>query len=87
MGHHLDGFAQIVAATLLVNNRLVNSASGNGIVAGGPYARESLVMAQIQVGFHTVHGHIALPMLVGVQRTRVDVDIRVEFLNGDGISA
>ncbi len=43
-------------------------------------------MSQVQVSFVAVHGDIALAMLVGVQCTRVDVDVRVKFLDGDIVS-
>ena len=40
-------------------------------------------MPQVQVGFGTIIGHIAFPMLVRVEGARVNIDVRVEFLDGD----
>ena len=39
-------------------------------------------MSQVEVGLHTVHRHVALAVLVGVQRARVDVDVGIELLDG-----
>ena len=46
------------------------------------YACEPFIVAQIQIGLHTVYRHVALTVLVGVQRTGVDVDVGVELLDG-----
>ena len=87
MRHHLDGLAQIVATTLTVYHRLVDTSRGNRVMACGVNTSETLIMPQVQIGLHTVGRHIALAMLVGVQRARVDVDIGVKLLNGYFITA
>ena len=48
---------------------------------------EALVVPQVQVGLHTVGRHIAFAMLIGVQRTWVDVDVGVKLLDGYFIAA
>ena len=85
--NHLDGLSQIVSAAFLLNHRLVNLTGGNGVVHRSTDARVTLVMAQVQIGLHTVFRHIAFPVFVGVQRARIDVDVRVEFLDGNRIAA
>ena len=87
VGNHLDGLAQIVAPTFLVDDALVDASRGEVVVAGGLYARKAFVMPQVQVSFLSVVGHIAFAVLVRVQRTRVDVDIRVELLDGNVVAA
>jgi hypothetical protein len=44
-------------------------------------------MAQVEIGLKTVLGHIALPMLVWIKSSRVDVYIGVELLDGNLITA
>ena len=87
MRNHLDGFTQIVAATLFLYHRLIDLSGGNGVVHRRPYAREALIMPQIQVGFHAIIGHITLSVLIRVERTRVDIDIGIELLNGHTVAA
>ena len=82
MGDHLDGFSQIVSPAFLVYDCLVNLTRGHGVVPGGMDAGKPFVVTQIQVCLHTVVGHIALSVLVGIERARVYIDIRVEFLDG-----
>ncbi len=38
-------------------------------------------LAQVEVGLVAVDGHIAFPVLIGIECTRVDVDVGVEFLD------
>lgn len=43
-------------------------------------------MSKVQVCFSAVIGYVALAVLVGVQRSRVYVDVGIELLNGDVVS-
>ena len=81
--HHLYGLAKVVPMPLAVDYRLVYAPCSDGVVARGTYARESLVMPQVEVSLHTVDRNVALPVLVGVERARVDVDVRVKLLDGN----
>ena len=85
--HHLNGLAQIVATALLVDNRLVYAAGCQRICFGGLDSGESLVVAEVEVGFHSVNRHIAFAMLVRVECSRVDVDVRVKFLDSDVVTS
>ena len=71
---------------LTVDDRLIDATRGDTIVSRGVNARKTFVVAQVQIRLHTIDCHIALTMLVGVQRSWVDVDIRVELLDGDFIA-
>ena len=80
MWHYLDRFTQVVAATLTVDYRFINASCCYAVVSCCVYACKSLVVSQVQVGLKAVGCYVALAVLVGVQRARVDVNVRVEFL-------
>ena len=84
--NHLDGFSKIIAAPLALDDALVDASRGHTVVAGGLDAGETLIVAEIEVGFLAIGGHVALAVLVGVERARVDVDVRIEFLDGDFVA-
>ena len=79
--HHLDGLAQIVTAPFLVDDSLIDTARGNRVVTRGLYVGKPLVVAQVQGDLHAVGRHVALAVLIGVQRAGVDVDVGVELLD------
>ena len=87
MGHHLNGLAQIVTASLALNDGLVDAACGDAVVAGGADAGKPFVVPQVEVGFETVLRHVALAVFVRVQRPRIDIDVGVELLNGHLVAA
>ena len=62
---------------------LVDLSSSDRVGLCGTDAREAFVVAKVEVGLGAVHGHIALAVFVWVQRARVDIDVGVDFLNGD----
>ena len=72
---------------LAVDDGLVDAACRDAVVARGANAREPLVVAQVEVGLETVLRHVALAVLVRVQRPRVDVDVGVELLDGNLVAA
>ena len=86
MGHYLNGLAEIVALALTVNNGLIDAACGDAVVPGGFDAGEPFVMTQVKIGLHAVGRHIAFTVFIGVQCSWVDVDVRVELLDGDTIA-
>jgi hypothetical protein len=86
MGDDLDGASEIVAAALLLDHRQVDLAGGPVAVPGGHHAGEALVVAQIQIRFGPVVGHVDFAVLIRAHRPRVDVDVRVELLQGDGVA-
>ena len=86
VGDDLDGLSQIVAPAFLVNNALVDTSGGEVVVTCGLDAGKPFIVAQVQVRFLSVVRHIALSVLVGVERTGVNVDVGVELLNGDVVA-
>ena len=80
---NLDGLAQVGALALLGNDGIVYPSGGHIVGLGGMYAKEALVVAQVKVSLRAVFRNIALSVFIRVQRSRVDVYVRVEFLDGD----
>lgn len=83
MRNHLHGGTQIIAATLLADHVLVDTAGGHRVLARQARAHVALVVAQIQVGFGTVVGDVDLAMLERAHRARIHVDIRVQLHHRD----
>src|SRR5665213_1040891 len=78
---HLDGRAEIVAAALLLDHRLVDLARRHVVVTGQRLVDEALVMPEIQVGLGAILGDEDLAVLVRVHGPGVDVDVRIELLD------
>ena len=87
VGYNLHRLAQVIAAAFLVDDALVDAAGGDIVGARGADVGETFVVAQVEVGLVAVYRHIALAVLVRVEGARVDVDIGVEFLDGDTVAA
>ena len=87
MRDNLDGLSKICALALLIDYSEINLSGGNIIRLRHMDAKESLIMSQIQVCLSTIISHIALAMLVWVKCARVNVDVRVEFLDCDSESS
>jgi hypothetical protein len=85
--NHLDGRAQIVAAALLLDDRLVDLAGGDVVGLGGRHAGEALVVAQVEVGLGPVVGHEDLAVLIRAHRARIDVEIGVELTKANLVAA
>ena len=87
VGDDLHGGAQVVAAPLLGDDLAVDLAGGH--VGGGREVGvgEALVVAEIEVGLGAVVGDEDLAVLVGAHGARVDVEVRVQLLEGDGKAA
>ena len=86
MRHHLNRLSQIVTLALPFYDGLIDTPRGDGVVASSLNTGKPFVMPQIKVGFHTIYCHIAFAVFIGIQRSRVDIDVGVEFLNGDFIA-
>ena len=71
---------------LLVDHCLVDATSGERVGSCCLNTCESLVVTEVEVGLHSIYGHVAFSVLVGVERTGVDVDIGVKLLDGDVVS-
>ena len=81
MGNHLNGLSQIIAATLFVDNALIDTSGCNVVSFGSLDAQEAFIVSQVKVSFVTVYRYVAFSVFIRVQCARVDIDIRVELLN------
>ena len=80
---HLDGCAQIVAAPLLADDRLVDRTRRDVRIAAKALAEVPLVVAEIEIGLTAVIGDEHLTVLERVHRAGVDVDVGIELLGDD----
>ena len=79
----LDGAAEVVAAALLGDDRLVDPAGRHVRELGQVLVDEPLVVTEVQVRLGAVVGDEHLAVLVGAHRARIHVDIRIELQDGD----
>ena len=84
---YLHCLAKILATALLFNYLAVYATGCKGVPTCGFYIGEALIVSQVEVGLVAVDGNIALAVLLRVERTGRDIDIRVEFLNCDFVSS
>jgi len=83
MGNNLYCLAQIFAAALFLDDRVINGSCG-GIAFLGQFGRgEAFVMTQVQVCFRSIVSNEHLTMLKGIHRAGVYVNIRVHLHHGD----
>ena len=75
----LDSFAEVVAAALLGDDLLVDSAGGQVVIARQLGVGKALVMAQVEIGFRPIIGHKYFAVLEGAHGAGVDVEVRVEL--------
>ena len=79
--NHLDRRAEIFAAPLLLDHRIVDLARRDVVGALEILVDEALVVAEIEVGLRPVLRDEDLAVLVRVHRPRIDVDVRIELLD------
>ena len=81
--NHLHGAAEVIAAALLLNDRLVNLAGRPVVIPRRLGVGEAFVVAEVEVRLGAVVGDVDLAVLIRAHRARVDIDIRVELLQRD----
>ena len=84
---HLHGGAEVVAAPLALDHRVVDGARGHVGGARGVLVGEALVVAEVEVGLRPVLGDEDLAVLERAHRPRVDVDVGIELLQLDAEAA
>ena len=75
----LNSLAKIIASTLLINNSLVDFTSSNVVVAVKSNVKKALVVAEIEIDLAAVVEDKHLAVLEWRERSRVYVDVRVDF--------
>ena len=83
---HLHRLTEVVPVALLIDHALIDTSRGDVVLPRGADIEESLIVTQVQIRFVTILCHIALTMLVGVERPWVDVYIRVKLLDRNLVS-
>ena len=81
VGDDLYRFSEKFAFTFAGDDIIIYASSGDVVGLGGSDVEESFVVAEVEVRFRAVVGDEALAVFVGVERTGVDVDVRVELLD------
>src|SRR5207302_7405734 len=80
---HLHRGAEVVAATLLGDDALVDAPGGEIAVAAGRGAHETLVVPEVEIALGAVLGNEHLAVLERAHGARVDVDVRIELDHPD----
>ena len=83
MRDHLHRLPQVFTGAFLLDDTLINLPGRERVESGEFAARESLVVAQIEIGLGPVFQHVNLTVLHGAHRARIDIEIRIKFLNAD----
>src|SRR5204863_3869855 len=79
MRNHLHGAAQIIAATLLAYDALVDLPGREVVALRHPHIGEALVVAEIEIGLGAIVGHEHFAVLERRHRPGIDVDVRIEL--------
>ena len=79
----LHGMTLILTVTLLVQNGPVHLTGGDIAPVIQGLVDEALVVTEVEVGLRTIIRDKDLAVLVRTHRARIDVDIRIEFLDRD----
>ena len=87
MRNDLDRRAEIIAAALLLEDRLVDSARRRVVGLASRDAGEAFIVAEIEVGLGAVIGNEDLAVLGRRHRAGIDVQIGVEFAQPDAVAA
>ena len=82
VGNDLNSFSQIIASAFFGDDRIINFASRNIAIFGKKGVGEAFVVAQVQVRFGAVVGHINLAVLERVHGAGVHIKIRIAFDDG-----
>ena len=81
--NHLHRRAEIIAVALLVEHGGVDLARGDVRTLREIDVDEALVVPEIEIRLRPVVRNEHLTVLIGAHRAGVDVDVGIEFLNGD----
>ena len=79
---HLHGIAEVLPAAFPGDDFRIHLAGGHIRRTGQIPVQEALIVADVEVGLGSVLGHEHLAVLERIHRSRIDVEVRVEFLHG-----
>ena len=83
VGYNLHCFAKIVATALFVDYTFIYSSGRDIVCLRSAHVGEAFVMTEVEVCLSAVFRHITFTVLIRIERAGVNIDIGVEFLNGD----
>ena len=83
----LNGGAKILAATFLGDDVLINPPRSDIVRLTRRNPGEALVVAQIEIGFRAIVGHIDFAVLIGAHRSGIDVEIGIELADSHAIAS
>ena len=87
MGDYLHRLAKICAFALFGKDGVVYLAGGDVVRLRHEHTKEAFVVAKVQVGLRSILRHVAFSVFIRIQRSGVDVDVGVEFLDSHTQSA
>src|SRR3989338_2144050 len=83
MGNDLDRSSQVIAATLISNNGIVNLTGGKIIFFLDLNISKSLVVSPIKIRLGSIIGDKHFTVLKGIHCSGIHIDIRVHFQHGN----
>lgn len=87
MRDNLYGFAEIIATAFLVDYGLEYASGCHIVGAGGQDISETFVVTEVEVRFMTIDRDITFAVFVGIQGSRVDVDVGVKLLDCNTVAS
>ncbi len=83
MRNHLHRRAQVIAAPLLLNDRVVDLAGGAVVAPAHRSLHETLVMAEVEIALGAVVGYEHFAMLGRTHRAGIHIDVGIHFEQRD----
>ncbi len=83
MRHDLYRTAKIIPASFLADHAVIDLSACDIILTAQRAVRESLIMPEVQIRLRAVIGHVNFAVLKRIHSPRIDVQIRIQFLESD----
>ncbi len=80
MGDDLHRAAQVITPAFFGNDRLINFTGSHVGTFGQVDINKTFIMAQVQICFRAIIRHEHFTVLIRTHGSRIDIDIRIEFL-------
>ncbi len=87
MRNNLHRLAEVITAAFLRQHGFIDLAAGHVVGPGENAICETLVVPEIEIGLGAIVQNVDFAVLKRVHRARIDIEIRVEFLQDDLKSA
>ena len=80
MRDDLHALTEVFAGALLTQHFLIDLTSGDVGLLREENVKETLVVADVEIGLGAIFGHVDFTVLERVHGARIDVDVRVKLL-------